>query len=175
VRLLLDEGLPSVPGFRPEALDASVTFVTLRELDPKLATAPDWYVVLRAAEGGFDALVTLDGRHVEQPEETWALWRGGLSIVTWRRPPGDPVTAWAQLVAHVPEVRRVLAAKGPSVVSLPTPRLGGASVEPAGDVLDRLAAGLGVSDQALRNQARAVVRAGLDARGQLRRFGAVVA
>jgi hypothetical protein len=169
VRLLLDEALPSVPGFRPEALDASVTFTTLRELDPKLATAPDWYVVLRAAEGGFD------GRHVEQPEETWALWRGGLSVVTWRRPPGDPITAWGQLVAHLPEVRRVLAARGPSVISLPTPRLGGTAVEPAGDVLGRLAAGLGVADQDLRNQARAVVRAGLESRGQLRRFGAVVA
>ena len=48
-----------------------------------------------------------------------ALTRTSLSIVTWRRSIEDPVREWGQLLAYLPEIRRMLAEHGPSVVFLP--------------------------------------------------------
>jgi len=86
VRLLLDEGFPSPPGFRPETVDARVEVVALREFDQHLtgSSTPDWYLYLRANEAGFDALVTRDWHQSEQIEELWALSRTALSVVTWQ-------------------------------------------------------------------------------------------
>lgn len=43
MRLLLDEGFPSPPGFRPETVDATVEVVALRHFAPALtgASTPD--------------------------------------------------------------------------------------------------------------------------------------
>ena len=43
MRLLLDEGFPSPPGFRPEMVDASVQVISLREFDPRLTGASTPY------------------------------------------------------------------------------------------------------------------------------------
>lgn len=93
MRLLLDEGFPSPPEFRPETVDATVEVVPLRQFDASLAgsSTPDWYIYLRAQEAGFDALVTRDWHQSEQIEELWTLSRTDLSVVTWRRPIEDPV------------------------------------------------------------------------------------
>jgi hypothetical protein len=172
MRLLLDEGFPSPPGFRPESVDATVEVVALREFDPVLAGSgtPDWYLYLRAAEAEFDALVTRDWHQSEQPEELWTLSRTDLSVVTWRRPIEDPVREWGQLLAYLPEIRRMITDHGPSIVFLPSPRLDRKSVDKATSLLGQMASELGVSTQQVRDQARAIVQDELRLRGELARF-----
>lgn len=172
MRLLLDEGFPSPPGFRPESVDATVEVVALREFDVSLtgSSTPDWYLYLRAHEAGFDALVTRDWHQSEQIEELWALSRTAVSVVTWRRPIEDPIREWGQLLAYLPEVRRMITANGPSIVFLPSPRLDGSSIGKATGLLGRLASDLGISTQQVRSQARQVIEEELDARDERERF-----
>jgi hypothetical protein len=167
MRLLLDEGFPSPPGFRPESVDATVEVTTLREFDATLtgSRTPDWYLYLRAHQAGFDALVTRDWHQSEQVEELWALSRTDLSVITWRRPIEDPVREWGQLLAYLPEIRKVLTESGPSIVFLPSPRLDQKSVEKATGALGRLAAHLGISNKQIRDQARHVIEEELVTRG----------
>lgn len=58
--------------------------VALRAFDRSLVgkATPDWYLHLRAAEDGFDVLVTADLRQSGQAEEMWALAHTSLSVVT---------------------------------------------------------------------------------------------
>lgn len=172
MRLLLDEGFPSPPGFRVESVDATVEVVSLREFDGALAGAstPDWYLYLRAHEAGFDALVTRDWHQSEQVEELWALSRTDLSVVTWRRPIEDAIREWGQLLAYLPEVRLRIDDHGPSIVFLPSPRLDSKSIGKATKMLGRLAADLGESTQQIRDQARQFVREELEQRGKPARF-----
>jgi hypothetical protein len=172
VRLLLDEGFPSPPGFRPDMVDATVEVTALREFDRSLvgASVPDWYIYLRAHEAGFDALVTRDWHQSQQVEERWTLAQTDLSVVTWRRPIEDPVREWGQLLAYLPEIRRMVADHGPSVIFLPSPRLDRKSLDKATEMLGQLAADLGVSGQQVRNQARQIVRSELTSIGELHRF-----
>ena len=167
MRLLLDEGFPSPPGFRPESVDATVQVTALREFDPTLtgSQTPDWYLYLRAQQAGFDALVTRDWHQSEQVEELWALSRTDLSVITWRRPIEDPVREWGQLLAYLPEIRRMLEDNGPSIVFLPSPRLDGKSLHKATAELGRLASELGISNKQLRDQARQTIEEELAARG----------
>lgn len=172
MRLLLDEGFPSPPGFRPATIDATVEVVALREFDASLAgsSTPDWYLYLRAQESGFDALVTRDWHQSEQIEELWALSRTDLSVVTWRRPIEDPVREWGQLLAYLPEIRRMIVENGPSIVFLPSPRLDRKSLEKATGMLGQLATDLGISTQQIRDQARQIVEEELNRRGETTRF-----
>lgn len=176
MRLLLDEGFPSPPGFDAGMIDASVEVTALREFDHELVGVhtPDWYLYLRANEAGFDALVTRDWHQSEQPEELWALTRTSLSIVTWRRSIEDPVREWGQLFAYLPEVRRMLAEHGPSVVFLPSPRLDKSSIRKASAELGKLASALGISNNQLRGQARLTIREELEGRNELDRFAEVL-
>lgn len=173
MRLLLDEGFPSPPGFRAETVDATVEVVALREFDAGLtgSATPDWYLYLRAHEEGFDALVTRDWHQSEQIEELWTLLRTDLSVVTWRRPIQDPVREWGQLLAYLPEIRRMIGEHGPSIVFLPSPRLDMKSVEKATGMLGQLERDLGISTQEVRDKARRIVQEELDSRGELGRFG----
>lgn len=176
MRLLLDEGFPSPPGFDAAMIDASVEVTALREFDRDLVgvQTPDWYLYLQANEAGFDALVTRDWHQSEQPEELWALTRTSLSIVTWRRSIEDPIREWGQLFAYMPEVRRMLAEHGPSVVFLPSPRLDKSSIRKASAELGKLASALGISNNQLRDQARLTIREELEGRAELDRFGDVL-
>jgi hypothetical protein len=172
VRLLLDEGFPSPPGFRPESVDATVEVVALRRFDASLtgSQTPDWYLYLRAQEAGFDALVTRDWHQSEQVEELWALSRTDLSVVTWKRPIEDPVREWGQLLAYLPEIRRMITENGPSIVFLPSPRLDRKNLGKATDMIGLLATDLGISNQQVRDQAQQVIEEELNARDERDRF-----
>lgn len=176
MRLLLDEGFPTPARFRPEDVDASLEVVPLRELDPALAGSrtPDWYLYLRAHEAGFDALVTRDWHQSEQSEELWTLTRTELSIVTWKRPVEDPIREWGQLLAYLPEIRRVIGAHGPSIVFLPSPRLS-ARPDRASQALGRLANERRLSTAQVMQEARTLVRDELAQRGEMDRFEELVA
>jgi hypothetical protein len=177
MRILLDEGFPSPPGFRPETIDATVEVVSLRAFDVQLtgSKTPDWYLYLRAQEAGFDALVTRDWHQSEQIEELWALSRTDLTVITWRRPIEDPVREWGQLLAYLPEVRRMITENGPSIVFLPSPRLDRKNVQKATGMLGRLATDLSISTQQVRDQARQVIEEELASRGETARFSSMIA
>lgn len=176
MRLLLDEGFPSPPGFRPESVDATVDVVALRRFDASLtgSQTPDWYLYLRAQEAGFDALVTRDWHQSEQVEELWALSRTDLSVVTWKRPIEDPVREWGQLLAYLPEVRRMITENGPSIVFLPSPRLDRKNLGKATDMIGQLATDLGISNQQVRDQAKQVIEEELNARDERDRFASLL-
>ena len=75
MRLLLDEGFPSPPGFDISDVDDSVRVVALRHFDTTLTgtRTPDWYLYLRAEQAGFDALVTHDSDQLKQRGENGLL------------------------------------------------------------------------------------------------------
>ena len=120
MRLLLDENFPNLPDFIPASSAHIAEVVPLHEFDSKLTNTgtPDWLLYLRAAEAGFDALVTRDKSQSDQAEELLALSKTQLSVVTWRKPIDDPLRLWGQLLAFLPDIRQVLDEHGPSMVVL---------------------------------------------------------
>lgn len=176
MRLLLDEGFPSPPGFELATVDATVEATTLQSFDPDLAgsSTPDWYLYLRAHEAGFDALVTRDWHQSEQVEEMWALSHTQLSIVTWRRGVNDPVRLWGQMLAYLPEIRRMIREHGPSIVLLPAVQLSKSNLEKASGRLGIVANDLGISTQEVRDEGQRLVTEQLESRGELHRFGDVL-
>lgn len=168
---MLDEGFPS-PSFDPTVLDPALEVVALRDFDQSLVGqgTPDWYLFLRADEAGFHALVTGDLRQSGQAEEMWALTRTRLSVVTWRQPEYDSVVAWGQIMAYLPEIRRMISEHGHSIVFLPRARLTMKQLGKASDHLGVIASEEGRSIADLRRQAEQAVREGLAERGQLERF-----
>jgi hypothetical protein len=155
LRLLLDEGFPSPPGFEISAVDNSVRVMALRDLDRGLTgtRTPDWYLYLRAEQEGFDALVTRDSDQLRQAEELWVITKTRLSLITWRKP------------TYLPEIQRLIKQHGPSLLLLPTPRLNNKHLEKASDNLSILAKERAVSSQQLRTEARQSVIADLRHRG----------
>lgn len=119
--------------------------------------------------------MTGDLRQSGQAEEMWALTRSRLSIVTWRSPEPDPVVAWGQVFAYLPEIRRLIVAHGHSIVLLPRARLTIDQVAKANDELGAIASQEGRSLAEVRREAEQGVREGLDARGELERFEATLA
>ena len=168
MRLLLDEGFPSPPGFDIRAVDNSVEVVALRDFDRGLIGkgTPDWYLYLRAEQGGFDALVTQDSDQLKQAEELWAIATTRLTLITWRKPDADPIRQWGQLLAYLPEVRRLIKQHGPSLVLLPAPRLNKKNLEKASENLNILAKKQAISSRQLRNEARRAVFEELAKRGE---------
>ncbi|MXZ85875.1 MAG: hypothetical protein F4Z02_09505 [Acidimicrobiia bacterium] len=140
--------------------------------DPDLTDTgtPDWYLYLRAAEAGFDALVTRDKSQAEQPEEMWVLSQTEISVVTWRRPVNDPVLLWGQLVAYLPEIHRLLHDRKSSMLFLPVPRLNRDNLKDPASTLGIRAKQQGVSNQQIRDQARMIVATELRRRGEQQRF-----
>jgi hypothetical protein len=123
MRMLLDENFPDPPGFDPSELDAALHAVSLGSHAPALAgnRTPDWFLYLVAQEGGFDALVTRDWRQSAQTEEMWVATKTEVSVITWKRPQEDPVVEWGQLLAYMPQVRRLREECGPSIFSFRPP------------------------------------------------------
>lgn len=168
---MLDEGFPS-PGFDPTILDPTLEVVALREFDESLVgkRTPDWYLYLRADESRFNCLVTGDLNQSGQAEEMWALTRTRLSVVTWRQPEDDPVVAWGQVIAYLPEIRRMVHEHGDSIVYLPRARLTTKQLGKASDHLGVIASEEGRSVAEVRRQAEQAVRDALAERGELERF-----
>lgn len=168
MRVLLDENFPDPPGFDPTDLDGNLDAIPLRRHDEQLVgnRVPDWYLYLVAQEAGFDALVTRDWRQSAQTEEMWVATRTDVSIITWKKPQHDPVIEWAQLLAYMPELRRLHADCGPSVFFLPTPSLNRKDhVAKAGDKLGLLASEQGRAKQELIEEARSNAAEWLAERG----------
>ncbi len=172
MRLLLDEGFPSPPGFDISTVDSTVEVAALRDFDPALVgvRTPDWYLYLRANEKGFEALVTHDYHQLQQAEELWTITNTTLSLITWRRPIEDPIREWGQLLVYLPEIRRLLKEHGPSLVLLPTPRMTKSSLEKASENLNTLAKERQVSAQQLHEEAPRNVLEELNRRGEPGRF-----
>ena len=133
--------------------------MALRDFDSDLtgARTPDWYLYLRAAQAGFDALVTHDSDQLTQAEELWVISKTSLSLITWRKPIPDPIREWGQLLAYLPEIQRLIQQHGPSLVLLPTPRLSKKHLEKASSNLGILAKKQSVSNQQLKTAARQTV------------------
>jgi hypothetical protein len=83
--------------------------------------------------------VTRDFRQSGQAEEMWTLTRTDISVVTWRKPLDDPIVEWGQVMAYLPEIRRVIFQLGPAIVFLPRPQLSKDSLTKATDALAALA------------------------------------
>jgi hypothetical protein len=110
--------------------------------DPGLTSAgvPDWLLHLRAADDGFDAVVTRDWHQLDQPEELWVLANLRITVVSWRRPFNDPVAEWGHLLAYMPQLKRRIELRQPRVLLLPPPQLSkGNEVNPQ-EALGRYAA-----------------------------------
>jgi hypothetical protein len=122
---LLDQNFPPPEKFGiPIHL---VKFTHLSDAAPRLVRVhtPDWVVLLFAAGGRYDALVSRDRSQIELNEERVALASTRLSVVTWRRQIDDPVALWGHLLAYLPKIADVIRREGPHIVTLPAIQLGG--------------------------------------------------
>jgi hypothetical protein len=139
--MLLDQGFPAPPGFKPADLDRNIEYVPLVKFAPELSkvSTPDWMVILAASKGGFDAFVVDDQELRDNDDCLVALAYTKVSLVTWSRGIDDPVTAWAQLVAYMPKIRQGISEIGPSIFVLPAVRLTREShiLKPAAEVRKR--------------------------------------
>ena len=130
-RLLLDQGFPKPPGFDLHELDQTIEVVHLSDFAPELAerSTPDWAVYCFAAEAGFDAIVARDRSQMDQVAEMWVLTRlSGFSLITWRKGTDDPVREWGQLLAYLPEIKKVMRQGKPRAILLPSPTLQSANL-----------------------------------------------
>lgn len=145
LRLLLDQNFPRPPGFDLRTVDSTVEAVHVYDHDRGLTEAgtPDWLIYLRAAQDGFDALVTRDWHQREQPEELWVLSNLRITVVSWRKPFNDPVAEWGHLLAYLPRLKRRIERRQPRILLLPPPQLG-----PGNEVNPREALGEYASQQA---------------------------
>lgn len=168
VRVLLDEGFPT-PTFSPMELDRTVEYIRLDIWDPSLAnrSTPDWIVVLLAAEAKFDVMVTDDYHMLEDEKTLVALMTTDLSLVTWPHGMQDPVTRWAQLIAHMPYiVRKLQFETRPSIFSIPSIRLAkGDHIYKASGLLGKLAVARGETMQQLKAAATRTMVSELNHRG----------
>ncbi len=168
LRLLLDRNFPQPPGFDLRTVDATVEAVHLYDHDPALTEAgtPDWLIYLRAAQDGFDALVTRDWHQLDQPEELWVLSNLRITVISWRRPFNDPVAEWGHLLAYLPQLKRRIERRHPRVVLLPPPQLGkGNEINPR-EALNVYAAEQRRAVQQIRREAEELVREYLAATGR---------
>jgi hypothetical protein len=155
-RLLLDQGFPKPPGFDLRELDQTIEVVHLSDFAPELAerSTPDWAVYCFAAEAGFDAIVARDRGQTEQVAEMWVLTRlSGFSLITWRKGTEDPVREWGQLLAYLPEIKKVMRQGKPRVILLPSPTLQRQNLMSPNEPLAILARRAGHSQPEVRKEA----------------------
>jgi hypothetical protein len=166
VKLLLDQNFPS-PIVDLSSVDASVEVVSLDSFDRELTKprTPDWLIYLRAAEGGFDAVVTRDRSQLDEAEEMVSLVDSGMNVVTWRHAIEDPIQEWGQLLAYMPLVRNKLEDETSTVLLLPKPSLSKDQVLKAHALAGEIAANRMVAFAELRTEARTNMKTDLTARG----------
>lgn len=175
LRLLLDQNFPRPPGFDLAFVDATVEAVHVYDHDRTLTEAgtPDWLIYLRAAEDRFHALVTRDWHQMDQPEELWVLSNLELTVVSWRKPFGDPVAEWGHLLAYLPQLKRRIERRQPRVLLLPPPQLGAGNEVNPREALGRYASEQQRAVQEIRGEAEAIVRSYLEMTGRTRLFDLV--
>jgi hypothetical protein len=163
LRLLLDQNFPKPRGFNLADLTTPIHATHVSSHDPGLTApgVPDWLLYLRAADDGFDALVTRDRHQLDQPEELWVLANLRIVVVSWREPVNDAVAEWGQLLAYMPQLRRWVERQRPRVVLLPPPHLDeGDEVNPR-EALGRYAARNGRAVAEVLAETRSAVRSAL--------------
>lgn len=156
-RLLLDQGFPKPPGFAVRSVDATVEVQHLHDFAPRLSeeSTPDWLLYVEAARAGFDGLVARDRSQVDQIAEMYILSRlASFTVITWRRPIEDPIREWGQLLAYLPEVKKLLKGSRPRVILLPDPTLQARNIHDPLATLGQEAADRGISMEEVRRQAR---------------------
>ena len=179
IRLLLDQGFPKPPGFNIRDIDATVKVTHLSDFDSNLSDnpTPDWYIYCRAAEAGFDALVTRDHNQLGRIVEMIVLSRlERFAVISWRKPIEDPMVEWGQLLAHLPLIRKRLYADDfkSSVMLLPKPSLSKDSMEAPSGLLGKIATDRKLSVAQVRHDAWKELMDELSARGELDRFKALL-
>ena len=102
--------------------------MSLYKFDRTLAetSTPDWVLYCRAAEAGFDALVTRDQSQISQPVEMYVLSRlHHFTIVTWKKSVEDPIREWGQLLAYLPDEKILINADlySPPAANAPLPKV----------------------------------------------------
>ena len=168
LRFLLDQQFPPAR-FDIHALDRSVEYVHLSEHAKRYSTnsTPDWMIHLIAAEGGFDAVVTLDRAQLDGEAELVALASSRISVITWKAGDEDPVVLWGQLLAYMPQIVRMLQTTRPAVITLPNPRLQlKSNVACPEDLVRAMQERDKVSYPERRSRAVAMMTAELDKRGE---------
>ncbi|MGH9023901.1 MAG: hypothetical protein ACRDV9_12510 [Acidimicrobiia bacterium] len=168
MRLLLDQNFPRPPGFDLSTVDSTVEAIHVYDHDRGLTEAgtPDWLIYLRAAQDGFDALVTRDWHQREQPEELWVLSNLMLTVVSWRRPFSDPVAEWGHLLAYLPQLKRRIERRRPRVLLLPPPHLGAGNEINPREALGEYATQQARAVQEVRQEAKVFVTAYLESTGR---------
>ena len=88
-----------------------------------------------------------------------------LTAVTWANAIEDPIKEWGQLLAYMPLVLRRREREGEHVFLLPKPRLGAENAKKPRALLGLLASRRGESFPQVRDEARAIMKSELSARG----------
>ncbi|HVV37562.1 MAG TPA: hypothetical protein VHC63_13210 [Acidimicrobiales bacterium] len=161
-RWLLDQNFPK-PRFDADQLDATVTYTHLVDFNNVFSntSTPDWLLHLAAEHDGFEGVVTTDPSQLEQDEEAIALVATNLSVVTWTHRINDPVVQWGSLIAYMPEILKQIDRHGPSLITLPVPRLTAAKVDKTAGIAGRIASQRKVSVPELRGEVLPDMRAEL--------------
>lgn len=166
LRWLLDQNFPK-PRFDADQLDARVEYIHLYDFNPPFSrtSTPDWLLHLAASDAGYDGVVTTDPSQLDQDEEAIALMATRLTVVTWTRRIDDPVVLWGSLISFMPEVLKRIAQQGPSLVTLPVPKITSDRVEKTAGVGGRVAASRRTSLPELRAEVVPDMKAELVDRG----------
>ncbi len=168
LRLLLDQGFPKPPGFNLALVDRTVEAVHLSDFDRDLSTnsTPDWMIYWRAAQARFHALVARDRAQLDQTLEMYVLSRlPGFAVITWRKHVEDPIREWGQLLAYLPEIKRVISQRGAKAILLPAPTLQPGNLLNPVDTIGTDAAQRGISHDQARREVRAEIESWLDNQG----------
>lgn len=174
VRLLLDQGFPKPPGFTLKSVDATIDAVHLSDFDRELSDnpTPDWYIYCRAAESGFDALVTRDLKQTKQGPEMFVLSRlRRFAVICWRQPVEDSLAEWGQLIAYLPQIKKRLNGLTKSIIILlPRPSLSDKSLNDPASFLGEISNDRKLSGAQVRYEAKEEVVEWLAETGQVERF-----
>ncbi len=168
LRLLLDQGFPKPPGFNLAFVDRTVEAVHLSDFDRELSThsTPDWMIYWRAAHAGFHALVARDRAQLDQTLEMYVLSQlPNFAVITWRKHVEDPIREWGQLLAYLPEIKRVLRHRGARAILLPAPTLQPGNLINPTDTIGTDATQRGISHGQAKREVRAELQRWLDEHG----------
>jgi hypothetical protein len=109
LRLALDQGFP-VPIVNALASQIpGVELQSVRDIDPRMAEADDWQLLLALSQLGWDGLVNIDPAMLSLPRELIVIERAKLKVIAIEASGHQPVTATGIFLAHIDHIRRVVA------------------------------------------------------------------